>query len=150
MYLLDTNVISAVAPTKKDRPADLVAWLDAASDALYLSAVTAAEVHDGIAKAAREGATRKAALLAEWWGAVEHLYGSRILPFDLQAARRAGVMMDRARGAGTAPGFADVAIASTAEAHGLTVVTRNVRHFEPLGVQLVNPFEELPPLPGSG
>ena len=84
-YLLDTSVISAVAPTRKDRPAALVEWLDLSSSRLYLSVVTAAEVSDGIAKAAREGAVRKAANLKEWWDAVEHLYRDRILPFDLRA-----------------------------------------------------------------
>jgi predicted nucleic acid-binding protein len=39
------------------------------------------------------------------------------------------------------PGFADVAIAATAEAHGLTVLTRNVKDFIPLGVACFDPFE---------
>ncbi|MBX3575913.1 MAG: hypothetical protein KF723_01795 [Rhizobiaceae bacterium] len=32
-------------------------------------------------------------------------------------------------------------IAATALVHGLTVVTRNVRDFEPMGVRTVNPCE---------
>ena len=35
---------------------------------------------------------------------------------------------------------ADLLIAATALERGLTVVTRNVRHFEPTGVDVVNPF----------
>lgn len=105
-YLLDTNIISAVAPTKKERPHALVRWLDEASDGVYLSVVTAAEIRDGIAKTAREGASLKAKNLNAWWDAVEHLYGARILAFDLRAAKIAGKMMDSARGAGNAPGFA--------------------------------------------
>jgi predicted nucleic acid-binding protein len=147
-YLLDTNVISAVAPTKQARPIELVEWLDQASDSLYLSVVTVAEIRDGIAKAAREGATRKAATLKAWWAAVEHFYGNRILDFDLRAAAIAGTMMDIARAAGQAPGFADVVIAATAEAHGLTILTRNRKHFESLGGPILNPFDTLPPLPG--
>ncbi len=36
---------------------------------------------------------------------------------------------------------ADLMIAATALEHGLTVVTRNVRHYEPTGVKILNPFE---------
>ncbi|SEF01540.1 hypothetical protein SAMN05444161_9102 [Rhizobiales bacterium GAS191] len=148
-YLLDTNVISAVAPTKKERPAALAEWLDKASNGLYLSVVTAAEIRDGIAKAIRDGAPRKAAALQAWWDTVEHLYGGRILAFDLRTATIAGKLMDVARGAGQAPGFADVAIAATAEAHGLTILTRNSKHFKPFRGSVLNPFEALPPLPGG-
>ena len=146
-YLLDTDVISAVAPTKKERPAALVDWLDQASNGLYLSVVTAAEIRDGIAKATREGAAKKAATLSIWWNTVEHLYGDRILAFDLRAARIAGMMMDIARGAGHAPGFGDIAIAATAEAHGLTILSGNVKHFKPICGSILNPFDTLPPLP---
>ena len=147
IYLLDTNVISAVAPTRKDRSTALVDWLDRASDGLYLSVVTAAEVRDGIAKAMREGASRKAEVLGKWWDAVEHLYAERILAFDLRAATIAGKLMDAARGAGHAPGFADIAIAATAQANGLTILTRNTKHFESIYGSALNPFDALPPLP---
>jgi predicted nucleic acid-binding protein len=146
-YLLDTNVISAVAPTKKERPIALVDWLDQASDGLFLSVVTAAEIRDGVAKAAREGAVRKAANLSAWQDAVEHLYGDRILAFDLRAASIAGGMMDLARAAGGAPGFADVAIAATAQANGLTVLSGDIKHFKPICDSILNPFDALPPLP---
>ena len=146
-YLLDTNVLSALAPNKTKAVTDLVDWLDAASARLYLSTVTAAEIHDGIAKAKRQGATRKAETLSAWWQAVEHLYGDRILPFDLASARLAGILADKARGAGHDPGFADIIIAATAEAHGLTILTRNIRHFVPIGVAALDPFQALPPFP---
>ena len=148
-YLLDTNVISAIATTKRDRPAALARWLDEASDGLYISVVTVAEIRDGIAKLAREGASGKAATLLQWWNAVEHLYGDRMLPFDLAAAIVAGALSDKARGAGHAPGFADIAIAATAQVHGLTILTRNIRHFAPTGVAALDPFDTLPPLPGG-
>jgi predicted nucleic acid-binding protein len=149
-YLIDTNVISAVAPTRRNRPCVLVDWLDRASAELYLSIVTSVEIRDGIAKADRDGAARKANVLRELWVAVEHLYAERILTFDLTAATIAGAMMDRARGAGEAPGFADVAIAATAEARGLTILTRNVRHFQPIYARILNPIEgPLPPVASS-
>ena len=146
MYLVDTNVISAGSPAKAGAAADLVAWMDAQSGALFLSAVTITEIEDGIAKARREGAVRKAENLAAWLETVLHLYGERVLPFDVGAARIAGALSDRARRQGCAPGFADIIIAATAGHHQLTILTRNMRHFELLGVPVLNPFEGLPPL----
>lgn len=118
--------------------------MDAHSKSLFLSVVTLAEIEDGIAKARREGATRKSSDLASWLEAVLHLYGDRILAFDVPAARIAGDIADRARGQGHAPGFADIIIAATAQHHGLTILSRNVRHFEPLGVCVLDPFVALP------
>ena len=144
MYLVDTSVISAAAPFKDERSRALADWLDRASSRLFLSAVTASEVHAGIAKAERVGATTKARMLTEWWGLIEHLYAERILAFDLPCARLAGRILDEARAHD--PGFEDIAIAATAKAHGLTVLTVNERHFQPLGVALINPMRELPPI----
>jgi predicted nucleic acid-binding protein len=139
-YLLETNIISALAPGRTDRPMALVDWLDRRSNGLYLSVVTSAEIRAGIAKAVREGATRKAAALKNWWDAVEYLYGARILPFDLAAAAIAGALSDRAKARGQAPGFADIAIAATAESRGLILLTRNTRHFEFLCDNVIDPF----------
>ena len=119
--------------------------MDAHSDALFLSVVTIAEIEDGIAKAKREGATRKARDLAAWLDTLLHLYTARILSFDLTTARIAGALSDLARGQGQAPGFADVMIAATAQRHGLVILTRNLRHFAPLGIAAHDPFAALPP-----
>lgn len=100
---------------------------------------------DGIAKSQREGATRKSANPASWLETVLHLYGGRVLAFDVPTARIAGAMADRARGQGQAPGFADIIIAATAQHHRLTILSRNLRHMEPLGVAVIDPFTRLPP-----
>lgn len=144
MYLVDTNVISAAAPDRPV-PSALVDWMDAHSASLFLSVVTVAEIEDGIAKLRREGATRKSSNLVEWLKAVLHLYSDRILAFDLPAARIAGALADKARGLGHSPGFADIIIAATARRHKLTILSRNLRHFEPLDVRIVDPFAALPP-----
>jgi predicted nucleic acid-binding protein len=143
LYLVDTNVISAGAPSRL-APRALIAWMDHHSAQLYLSAVTVAEIEDGIAKARREGATRKAADLDAWLETLLHLYGERVLAFDIVAARMAGMLFDRARAQGQAPGFADIIIAATALQHGLMVLSRNLKHFEPLGVRVLDPFASLP------
>ena len=144
MYLVDTNVLSAGSPTKAQPAPDLVGWMERNSEHLYLSVVTIAEVEDGIAKARREGATRKADRRAEWLEVLLHLYGARILPQDVAGARRLGAVSDQARAAGQAPGFADLAIAATVQLWGYTVLTRNLRHFRGLAVPVHDPFESLP------
>ena len=143
MYLLDTNILSASAPTRRDADAEaLAAWMRAQSDRLYLSAITIAEIEAGIARAVRIGASAKAPVLRRWLAAVEHFYASRILAFGIEEARQAGAILDRARAHD--PGFEDIAIAATAAAHGLTVLTANERHFAPLGVPYANPLKKLP------
>ncbi len=143
MFLLDTNIISTFAPTKRhnEQTKEFREALERHTDALYLSVITAAEIQDGIIKHFREGATRKGSGLSDWWNAVCHLYGDRILPFDLKAAHIAGMLLDRARAKGHAPGFADVAIAATAMSRDLIIITSNMRHFQPLTSLVKGPLE---------
>ncbi|RUM95822.1 type II toxin-antitoxin system VapC family toxin [Pseudaminobacter arsenicus] len=146
MYLLDTNVVSMLAPSKRRTPADeeLAAWIIERSSDLWLSVITAAEIEDGIANAKRMGATRKAAALSEWWGEIRHYYGSRILSLDLETATITGQLMTTARAAGISPGFEDIAIAATGRQHDLIVLTENEKDFQPLGITYQNPFAGLP------
>lgn len=143
-YLVDTNVISATAPTAAVTRPELIEWMDWHSSDLFLSAVTVAEVADGIAKARREGAKRKASNLSAWLQTVLHLYGDRVLPFDGPTAEIAGALSDLARGRGRSPGLADIIIAATARRHGLTILSRNDRHFTPMDAVVVDPFRQLP------
>lgn len=144
MYLVDTNIVSVGSPVWEAAPPALVSWMEENSQALHLSAVTIAEVEGGIAKLRREKAGRKAAGLSAWLDALLHLYGERVLSFGLREARIAGALSDGARAKGRSPGFADIIIAATASAHGMILLTRNERHFRPLGVKTINPFEALP------
>lgn len=139
-YLVDTNIISMGAPGRPPHASDVLDWMEDNTDHLYLSVVTIAEVQAGIAKLAREMAARRASRLAEWLEAVLHLYAGRVLPIDVAIARVAGSLSDLARERGQAPGFPDIAIAATASVHGLTILTRNPRHFEPLGIAVRDPF----------
>jgi predicted nucleic acid-binding protein len=146
-YLLDTDVISAFAPGKVPLSADLADWLETQTNRLFLSAVSVVEIEAGIAKR-RRTVPRRAQDLAVWFGRLLDGYGDKVLALDLAVARIAGAITDRAKASGHDPGFADIVIAATAEAHGLVVLTRNRRHFEPLGVALLDPF--LGPLPPEG
>lgn len=142
MFLLDTNVVSALAPHNVDRHPELVAWMRRNDRLLRLSVVTASEVEAGIAKAARTGARAKSASLRKWWAGLVGFYDDRILQVDLRIAEAAGQMLDEARAHD--PGYEDILIAATARVHGMTVLTRNERHFAPLGVDVVDPFVRLP------
>ena len=144
MYLVDTNVLSMGSPDRRGGATALTDWLDAHSDELFLSTITVAEIGNGIARLRRSGSLARADRFDDWLDVVLHLYADRVMPFDISAARLAGLLMDRARARGQAPGFADLAIAATAGAHDLTVLTRNVRHFAPLDIPAINPFDSLP------
>jgi hypothetical protein len=122
----------------------LVAWMEAHTDDLFVSAITVAEIADGIAKARRAGATRKAAELSAWLQTVLHLYGDRVLPFDSPTAEIAGLLSDLARSRGHSRRFADIAIAATALRHELTILSRNARDFAPMDMAVQDPFVELP------
>jgi len=143
-YLVDTNVISVTAPAAAGKRAQLIEWMDARSTDLFLSAVTIAEITEGIAKAKREGAKRKASHLSAWLRTVLHLYANRVLPFDSPTAEIACALADLVRSRGHSPGFADVAIGATARRHGLTILSRNERHFTPMDIAVVDPFQTLP------
>ena len=143
MYLLDANIVSADAPAKRQVGVEaFAAWVRAHSERLYLSAITIAEIEAGIARAIRINAATKAENLRRWLLAVEHFYAGRILSFGIEEARHAGLILDRARAHD--PGFEDIAIAATAAAQNLTILTANERHFEPLGVAFANPLKQLP------
>lgn len=140
-WLLDTNVISAFSPGRPLPSASVAARFVAETDNLYICAVTVSEIVAGIAKLRRSGAQARATRLDAWFDQIVNAYADRVLPFDLAAGRAAGELTDLALGRGHSPGFADTAIAAIAQTRGLTVLTRHLRHFEPLGVPAVDPFE---------
>jgi len=143
-YLLDTNVVSAFAPGRSTAPPPLAQWLEAHSDLLFLSVISVVEVEAGISKLQRTGASARADLLAAWIEQLLGAYSERVLAFDLAAGRVAGALSDRARAAGSNPGFADIAIAATAQRYDLVLLTANVRDFRAIGIRHANPFEALP------
>ena len=139
-WLLDTNVLSVFAPGKPAVAPKVTTWFEERTDALFLSAVTAAEIEAGISKAHRTGSGRRADELRAWFERMLSFYADRVLPFDLAAARIAGVLSDAAQAEGRHPGFADIAIAAIAKSRGLIILTFNLRHFDPLEVDALNPF----------
>ena len=133
MYLLDTMVLSELRKARRD--ARLVAWLRGVRPVdLQLSVVTIGEVERGVAKLRRRDPAFAARLTA-WLDDVLRHHAARVLPVDVNVARRWGQLADAHGHAG-----ADLLIAATALEHGLTVVTRNTRHLERTGAVLLDPF----------
>jgi predicted nucleic acid-binding protein len=119
-------------------------WLEANEPSLRLSAVTIMEIESGIQQLARAGSTRKRPELSAWLAGLLQTFADRVLPFDRHVAVAAGRIEASAIAAGRHPGLADIMIAATAEVHGLTILTRNLRHFEPLGIAASDPFTDSP------
>lgn len=134
MYLLDTVVLSELR--RRERHPGVVAWISAQRPSdLFLSVVTIGEIERGILLQRTKNA-EFAAALAQWLETVLHLYADRILGIDTAIARRWGQFS-----AEIGHESADLLIAATAQEHGLTVVTRNIRHFTPTGVKVLNPWD---------
>lgn len=133
MYLLDTDVLSALR--RRERDPAVARWLEAQRTTdLYLSVVTVGEVERGIERQRRRDPAFAEALAA-WLDRVLAWYGDQVLGVDLPTARRWGQLSGALGHEG-----ADLLIAATALEHGLTVVTGNTRHFAPTGVAVLNPF----------
>ena len=134
MILLDTVILSELR--KRQRDPGLAAWVAAQrSGDLFVSVVTIGEIQRGI-DLQRSKDPPFAAALADWLDRLLIGYAERILGFDLGMARRWGRLA-----ADLGHDSADLMIAATALERGLTVVTRNVRHFQATGVPLLNPFQ---------
>lgn len=132
MHLVDTDVLSALR--RKERHPGIARWVsEQGAEDLYLSVLTIGEIERGIRQQQRHNPPF-ARTLAIWLDRVVSLYGERILSVDLATARRWGQLSATLGHEG-----ADLLIAATALEHGLTVVTCNVRHFEPTGVEVVDP-----------
>jgi toxin FitB len=137
MFLLDTNILSAVMGT---RPAPEVAnWMTRQpADLLFTAAVCQAEILSGITvlpKGRRREALELAALAM-----FREDFAGRILPFDMDAAVIYAEFFVMRRSAGRPAATADLMIASIARAHGASVVTRDTGDFEGCGLTLINPW----------
>lgn len=69
-------------------------------------------------------------------------FADRTLPIDEPVASAWAELSVALRRSGQVVGAVDELIAATALANDLTVVTRNVRHFEPTGCRLICPWTE--------
>jgi predicted nucleic acid-binding protein len=136
-FLLDTNVVSEWV---KPRPnAAVVAWTaEADEDRVFLSVVTLAELRHGIERLAPGKRRRR---LDEWLREELPLrFEGRVLALDAVIASLWGKLVARSEAAGHPINAMDAFIAATAEAHALTLVTRNTADFAGSVSAMVNPW----------
>ena len=136
-FLLDTNVISEWIKPKPDQ--NVISWLaEVDEDRVFISVIAFAEVRQGVELLA---GGRRRERLADWLAEeLPERFQGRILVIDQHIAETWGVMMARGQQAGQTLGSMDAFVAATAEAHGLTLVTRNVKDFDRLGISLLDPW----------
>ena len=136
-FLLDTNVVSEWTRPRPDRGVtDWLAQVD--EDSVFLSVVTFAELRHGIE---RLPASKRRTRLDEWLRIDLPLrFEQRILPVDGAIADAWGRLVARHEAAGRPIHAMDALIAATAEAHALTLVTRNTSDFDASIVSVVNPW----------
>jgi toxin FitB len=136
MYLLDTNVVSELRKGSKAE-SGVREWARALPAAvLYLSVISILELEIGILLVERRDRKQGAVLRAWMEGHVLPTFDGHILAIDTVVAQRCAQLhvpdprSDR-----------DALIAATALVHGMTVVTRNLDHFQPTGVTVFNPWQ---------
>ena len=136
MYLIDTDVVSALRRRHLVEPR-VLAWIDATPDVdMFISSVTLLEIEYG-ALLRRHRDEVQGRLFFDWIrGLVLPSFAGRILPFDAEAA-----LLCAALHVPDPRPERDAMIAATALHHGMIVVTRNVRDFVPMGVPVLNPWE---------
>jgi hypothetical protein len=141
MIVLDTDVVSALM---RDRPDPVVvAWLDERpGESVWTTVITLFEVQFGLALLS-PGRRRRQLEEAFARALAEDLEG-RILPFDPEAAQGAAAMAAERRTAGRPVDFRDVEIAGIVAARRATLATHNTRHFQGLGIPLVDPWSWRP------
>jgi predicted nucleic acid-binding protein len=137
-YLLDTNVVSEWVKLQPNP--HVIKWLtDVDEDEVFLSVASLAEISRGV-DLMPSGKRRDR--LATWLsGDLQARFQGRILGIDGRTALTWGAVMARVQRAGATVGVIDALFAATAEVHGLTLVTRNVAHFQTMGISLLNPWQ---------
>lgn len=135
-YLLDTNVLSELR--KKAPNAGLIEWMgQRPASTLYLSVLTLGELRKGV-----EGVSdrRRRATMFDWLEAeLPAFFTGRILSIDAHVADRWGRLL---AAAGRPVPAIDSLIGATAAHYGLSLVTRNVRDFSWMGLDVINPWNK--------
>ena len=137
VILLDTNVLSAMMRAANEPAVER--WLDAQPpESVWTTAITLFEVRFGLTILAP--GRRRDRLEAAFRLAIDDVLEGRVLPFDRSAAEATAAIAAERRQAGRPVEIRDLQIAGIARARKATLATRNGRHFEGLGIALVDPW----------
>ena len=137
MILLDTNVVSELM---RNSPSDHVLdWLDSqASETLFLSTVTLAEISYGL-KCLPQG-KHSQSLNTRFKQFIKQAFEQRIISFDREAAYCYGELMAYRKRVGRPMSSLDGQIAAVAQANTMVLATRNIKDFNSLDLEIINPF----------
>jgi hypothetical protein len=136
MFLLDTNVISEL---RKNKPHGAVlAWFDSVRvQDIAIPASVIGELQEGVELTRRQN-PQKAVEIERWIDRIMLTFV--VVPIDGDTIREWVRLIS-----GKSPNLSeDIMIAATARLQRSIVVTRNVRDFEGLGVEVFNPFTAAP------
>ncbi len=138
-YLLDTNILSEVMRPEPEKKA--VQWLDDQYvNDLYISTITVAEIHLGIALLP-DG--RRKDMLSLAANNAFNEFGGNVLDFTVDAALNYAEIVATRSKMGRPISVEDAQIAAIALANNATLVTRNVNDFALVsGLNIINPFRE--------
>lgn len=135
--LLDTNVVSELI--RKSPESAVARWVsDHPLEDLFFSAVSEAELR--YSAAILPAGRRRDTLVFRIEAMLRDAFEDRVLPFDRDAARAYGSIAAVRRAAGRPVAPADCQIAAIAASRRMAVATRNVRDFEGMGIQIVDPW----------
>ena len=135
--LLDTNVVSELIRKSPDPTVEM--WAAGLPlEELFFSAVGEAELRYGAA--ILPAARRRQTLVSDIERMLRDAFEDRVLPFDSDAARVCADIAAVRRAAGRPVAPADCQIAAIARSRHMAVATRNVRDFEDVGIELVDPW----------
>lgn len=135
MFIIDTNVISEL---RKRNFADrrVLEWADRSDQTqFYLSAITVFEVRYAALRVERRDKVQGRQMLAWLQRDILDAFAGRILPIDAEVAAECAALHVPDQ-----KSERDAFIAATAVVHGMSIVTRNTKDFEPMGVKLFNPW----------
>jgi len=140
MIVLDTNVVSEIQ--KQNVDPNVEAWFDRqALASLWLTTVVVAELRYGAALL--DPGKKRTAFEKLIDTYVDELFAGRIAAFDLSSTTLFAANAAEAKRDGReVKGFADAAIAAIALSKGFAVATRDVRPFQDMGVEVINPWQQ--------
>lgn len=137
-YLIDTNVLSELR--RKQPDANVVAWFkQRPRQSLYLSVLTLGEIRKGIERLDDAPGSLRRQTLIDWLEQdLPTFFLGRLLPIDAQVADRWGRLL---AGAARPLPAIDGLLAATALHHDMTLVSRNVKDFIGLNLDIINPWD---------
>jgi predicted nucleic acid-binding protein len=140
MFLLDTNVVSELRKARAGKAdKNVVAWAAGASaGSMFISVITVQELEIGVLLVERRDASQ-GAVLRRWLDAqVLPAFAERTLSVDTAVARRSAMLH-----VPDPRPVRDSLVAATALVHGMSVVTRNVGDFVPMGLDVIDPWHAI-------